>query len=238
MIYAGILAAGVGTRMHRQDMPKQFLPLGEKPILINTLEQFCVNPQIGRIIVVVPEEWKLFTEDLISKYDMMGAETDVITGGKNKTLSVNKLVEYIRSKWGIQEDDILLAHDGVRPFVTQRIINDNIEAAKVHGMAATVAVTTDTIVATDDGNTLSSVPMKQTMYAEQTPLAFTLHTISEMFDHAASKGIALEDETELARMCIKLGYEIHIVEGESYNMKIITPYDLKVANALLMEKKL
>jgi 2-C-methyl-D-erythritol 4-phosphate cytidylyltransferase len=64
MIYAAVLAAGLGVRMHRRDLPKQFLPLGEKPILIHTLERFCAHPRVGRILIVAPDAWKAYTEDL------------------------------------------------------------------------------------------------------------------------------------------------------------------------------
>lgn len=237
MVYAGILAAGIGTRMHRQDMPKQYLPLGEKPIIINTLEQFYVNSEIERIIVVVPEEWKLFTEDLLSQYDTMGTEVFVVTGGENKTESVKKVVEYIKENFETDSNDILITHDAVRPFVTGRIIKENIETAKNYGIAGTVMVTNDTIVVSENRKTISNIPQKQTVFAEQTPLTFKFGIIDEIFCEADNKKIVIESETELARLCIKLGKEIHLVNGENQNMKIITPYDLEVANALLREKK-
>lgn len=236
MIYAGILAAGRGTRMQRQDLPKQFLPLGEKPLIINTLEQFYVNPQVNRVILVVPEEWKLFTEDMIKQYDCMGTETYVITGGTNKTLSIDKIVQFINEKWGISEEDILIAHDGVRPFVTQRIIDDNIAASMEYGMSVTAAITNDTILVSEEGNEVSDIPKKKKMLAEQTPLTFKLSMLMNIFEEAKNNEIPLEKETELARLCLKFGYSMQIVYSDSSNMKIITPYDLKIANALLVEK--
>lgn len=237
MIYAGILAAGIGARMHRQDLPKQFLQLGDKPILINTLEQFFINPNIDRIIVVIPDDWKLFTDDMISQYDTMGTEVFIITGGKNKAMSVRRVVEYIKSTWGIEKDDILVAHDAVRPFVTQRIIDENIRVAQKYDIAGTVVATNDTIVVSDSGDKINEIPIKKKMLAQQTPLTFRLEILDNIFERASGQNIPLELETELARMCIKLGYSIHIVQGESSNMKIITPYDLEVANILLTERK-
>lgn len=237
MVYAGILAAGMGTRMHRQDMPKQFLPLGEKPIIINTLEQFYVNPVIDKVIVVVPNEWKLFTEDLLSQYDTMGTEVKVITGGENKTESVKRIVEYLNENFEMNSDDIIITHDAVRPFVTGRIINENIESAQKYGIASTLMVTNDTMVVSEDGDTIQSIPRKQTIFAEQTPLTFKIQELVQIFREADEAGVKIEKETELARLCINLGRTIHIVRGENQNMKIITPYDLEVANALLREKK-
>lgn len=238
MIYAGILAAGMGTRMHRQDLPKQFLPLGEKPLIINTLEQFYVNPQVGRVILVVPEEWKLFTEDMIKQYDNMGTEIYIVTGGTNKTLSIDKIVQFIKEKWGISDDDILIAHDGVRPFVTQKIIDDNIASSMEYGLSVTAAITNDTILVSEDGIGVSDIPKKTKMLAEQTPLTFKLSILINIFDEAKKNEVKLENETELARLCLRFGHSMHIVYSDSSNMKIITPYDLKIANALLVEKKL
>ncbi len=238
MIYAGILAAGMGTRMHRQDLPKQFLPLGEKPLIINTLEQFYVNPQVGRVILVVPEEWKLFTEDMIKQYDNMGTEIYIVTGGTNKTLSIDKIVQFIQENWGISDDDILIAHDGVRPFVTQKIIDDNIAFSMEYGLSVTAAITNDTILVSEDGIGVSDIPKKTKMLAEQTPLTFKLSILINIFEEAKKNEVKLENETELARLCLRFGHSMHIVYSDSSNMKIITPYDLKIANALLVEKKL
>ena len=238
MIYAGILAAGIGVRMHRQDLPKQFLPLGKKPILINTLEQFYINSNIEKIIIVAPDEWKQFTEDMIGKYDNMGTDIKVISGGINKIMSVHMIVEEIKKSTGIYESDILITHDAVRPFVTQRIINENISIAKEYGSAGTTNITNDTIVISEDGVTISEIPPKRKMYSEQTPLTFNLNLLDEIFKYADQNGIKLESETELARLYINKGYYIHMVRGDNSNMKIITPYDLEVANALLVVRKL
>ena len=237
MIYAGILAAGLGERMHRQDMPKQFLPLGEKPIIIHTMEQFFLNPQVGRIIVVAPERWKLYAEDLISRYDAMGKECFVITGGKNKAESINAVAQYIDKKWGITDEDVLIAHDAIRPFITQRIINDNIETAKRDGAANTVMVTNDAILVSKDGLLLDEVPPHEIMYAEQTPQTYMISRLKTAIEKAVSEGIKLKDENELPRLYIKSGNRMCLVRGEYSNMKIINPYDLEVANALLKERK-
>jgi 2-C-methyl-D-erythritol 4-phosphate cytidylyltransferase len=238
LIYAGILAAGLGVRMHREDMPKQFLRLGEKPIIIHTLEQFFVNAQVEKVIVVAPETWRLYTEDLIAQYDSMGKDITVISGGVNKTESIYMTVQYIGVTWGINGNDLLIAHDAIRPFVTQRIINENITAAMSYGAATTAMETNDTILISKDGHTTSAIPSKNLMLAEQTPQTYILEKLRSAYTYAAERNIALNEESELARLYIKSGGGIQIVQGEYFNMKIINPYDLKVANALLKERTL
>ena len=236
MVYTGVLAAGIGLRMNRQDMPKPFLPLGKKPIIIHTLEQFFISPNVEKIIVVVHEYWKRYAEDLISKHDTMGKDVVVIAGGANKTASIKMIVEHIDTSRGIDENDILLAHDAVRPFITQRMIDENIETAKKVGAANTVMPTNDTIVVTQDGRTLAEVPPKTAMLAQQTPITFNLKLLNAVFQKTLEQGLALESETEIARIFVQQGYEMQLVHGEYSNMKIINPYDLEVAEALLQER--
>lgn len=232
MIYASILAGGVGARMHRMDLPKQYLLLGSKPILVHTLEQFAVHPAIDRLFVVAPDDWILYTEDLLKKW-LPSVEAVVLGGGANKTESVAKVVAYIEAQWGVQAEDILLTHDAIRPFVTQRIIEENIAQARLYGAANTVMTTADTIVTSDDGVRIAEVPPKRCMYAEQTPQTFCIRLLQEVF--AAAGAEAVRREYELSRLCRQPGREIYLVRGEYSNMKIINPYDLEVANALIKE---
>jgi 2-C-methyl-D-erythritol 4-phosphate cytidylyltransferase len=237
MIYAGILAAGLGTRMHRQDLPKQFLPLGEKPLIIHTLEQFYINPSVDRVIVVAPEEWLVYTEDLLKRYDSMGKEYCVISGGVNKTESIYKLTQFIGDKWGVSDNDILVAHDAIRPFVTQNVIDENISIASKYGAANTAMRTNDAILVSQDGSLLNEIPPHEHLYAEQTPQSYSLVKLSEIFQRTVTNGVKLESETELPRLYISTGNEMRLVHGDYSNIKIINPYDLAVANALLMERE-
>jgi 2-C-methyl-D-erythritol 4-phosphate cytidylyltransferase len=235
MIYAGILAAGYGTRMHRQDLPKPFLTLGSKPIIIHSLEPFFINGNVDNIIVVAAEAWCTYAEDLIAKHNTFGKKTTVISGGGSKVESVAVMTEYISKNFGVGEDDILITHDAIRPFVTQRIIDENIKVATKNKAANTVMTTNDTIVSTTDGERLGEVPPKQTMFAEQTPQTFNLKSLNTMFEKALNSGVILSQEAAIARLFMKFVGDVWLVEGEYSNTKIMNPYDLEIANALLME---
>ncbi len=235
MIYAGILAGGIGTRMHRMDIPKQFLMLGSKPIIIHTIEQFFINSMIDRIIIAVPSNWVLYTIDLIKKYIPQNDRIFVILGGVNKNESTFNIIQYIKEQWDIVDDDIIVAHDAIRPFVTQRIINDNIKKVKQYGVVNTVMPTTDTIINSTDGERIVEIPIKSHMYFEQTPQSFNIGKLKYIFDTIDIKSI--QKESELMRLFINNGMEIHMVYGESFNIKIVTPYDLEVSNSLIKEIK-
>ena len=236
MIYAAILAAGFGARMNRQDLPKPYLPLGTKPILIHTLEQFCVNQNVDKVIVIAAETWRTYAEDSIQKYGLLTSDVVVISGGKSKTESIELVTKYIVLNYGTEDDDILIAHDAIRPFVTQRVIDDNIRVAQSFGAANTVMTTNDMIIVTQDGITMSEVPLKYQMFAEQTPQTYKLVLLSELFDYAARERVNLSEETAFTRLFLRFGKKMRLVSGEYSNMKIINPYDLEVANALLVER--
>ena len=121
MNYAIILAGGVGSRMNAP-IPKQFLVIGNKPILIHTIEEFKKNSNIDYIIVVCIESWVDEARKLVNTY-FKNSDIKVISGGSNRTDSVLKGLNYINSNYGINDDDIVLTHDSVRPFITQDIIN-------------------------------------------------------------------------------------------------------------------
>ena len=235
MIYAGIMAAGLGVRMHRQDLPKPFLILGNRPIIIHALEQFWINERIDKIIVVVAEAWRTYAEDLIAKYNSFNKEITVISGGRSKTESVNFVVKHILNSVGLNDDDIILMHDAIRPFVTQRIIDNNIDTALQYKAATTVMTTNDTIIVSSENHYLDDVPEKQMMLAEQTPITFSLKNLEKMFELAEIEGIELSTVTELSRLYLRLIGKARLVRGEYSNTKIINSYDLEIANALLTE---
>ena len=220
MIYAGILAAGLGKRMHRQDLPKQFLPLGEKPIIIHTIEQFLINNRIGRVIIVAPKIWCGYVEDLLTQYPNMGKGIDVICGGENKTESIKYVVDFIKNTHSVTNEDILLAHDAIRPFVTQRIINDNIDATIAYGAANTSMVTNDAVMVSRDGKNLDSMPPHEMMYAEQTPQTYNIVKLTEVLENAVAVGTDLTKISELPRLYIESGNKMRLVSGEYFNMKI------------------
>jgi 2-C-methyl-D-erythritol 4-phosphate cytidylyltransferase len=232
------MAAGINSRMHRQDLPRQFLPLGEKPILIHTLEQFFVNPKINRLVIIVPREWKQYTEDLMKQHKIFNKNVVIVCGGINKTESIKITVDYISDAWGIESDDALIVHDGIRPFVTQRLIDEHIETLKHHEGASTAILSNDFIIASDDGKSVNDIAPYGKLLAEQTPQSYSLNKLNHILNEATQSGISLSNEPSVSRLWIRFGCAMKIVQGEYYNMKIINPYDLEVANALLKERNL
>ena len=145
MIYAGILAGGTGTRMGISNLPKQFLELGDRPILIHTIEKFVLEPSIEKIVVGVHGDWVSHAEDLVDKYLPLHKDRIIITkGGADRNTSIEKIIEAIDAYRPLTPEDIVVTHDSVRPFITLRMIQDNIQLAQNHDAVDTVVEVVDT----------------------------------------------------------------------------------------------
>lgn len=230
MNFAGILAGGMGTRMGKTDLPKQFLMLGDKPIIIHTVEQFIIAEKIDQIVIAVPENWINYTKDIIDKY-CKDDRIHVIQGGKSRNETVLNVCKYIKENYEVTENDVVVTHDAVRPFITQRIINDNIERCKEYGAADTVIPATDTIVEAKDNTVISNIPIRDMMYQGQTPQSFNIIKFMEVSNKLTEE--EKEILTDACKIYVLKNQKVGLVMGELYNMKITTMYDLKMANLML-----
>lgn len=229
MNFGGILAGGKGTRMGKTDLPKQFLMLGEKPIIIHTIEQFLVSPAIDEIVVGVPENWIDYTKDIIEKY-CKDDRIHVVQGGQNRNGTIMNICKYICENFKDNEN-IIVTHDAVRPFVTQRIIKENVEICKKIGAADTVISASDTIVESKDGEIISNIPIRSQMYQGQTPQSFNVEEFIKQYESLTDE--EKEILTDATKTYVLKGKKVGLVSGEPYNMKITTKYDLKLANLML-----
>ena len=227
MNYAIILAGGVGSRMNAP-IPKQFLVIGNKPILIHTIEEFKKNSNIDYIIVVCIESWVDEARKLVNTY-FKNSDIKVISGGNNRTDSVLKGLNYINSNYGINDDDIVLTHDSVRPFITQDIINNNINECIKHGSVTTAVKAVDTILVCDN-NKIVNVPVRDTMFHAQTPQTFKAKDLYELI----KKEDDLSSFTDLCGLYLKHNKDVYIVNGVQNNFKITTREDLDCANNILI----
>lgn len=231
MIYAEILAGGKGTRMGNTSKPKQFLMLGEKPILIHTISKFLENDKIFKILVCCPKEWIEYTKDLIEEY-FKDKDIEVVVGGSTRNETIMNGCKFIEKKYGLSDEDIIITHDAVRPFLTDRIINDNINLLNSNIEAVdTVIPATDTIVESIDRKIISNIPNRAYMYQGQTPQSFKIKRLLNIYN------LLTKDEKDILTDACKIfsikGYKVGLVSGESYNIKITNKTDLQIANAIL-----
>lgn len=234
MVFAAIFAGGIGSRMGNSDTPKQYLELGTKPVIIHTIEKFFVNDKIDEILVLCPKAWVAHTQALVEKHLPKGKKITVISGGATRNGTLEKAIEYIENNCEVTEDTVIVTHDAVRPFLTHRIIDENVEAAVKYGACDTVIPATDTIVKSQDGKIISSIPDRSKMYQGQTPQSFRLKELERVLASLT------EDEKAILTDACKIfsikNKDVYMVEGEVFNIKITYPYDLKVAHTLLKGK--
>lgn len=231
MVFGLVLAGGIGSRMGNVDKPKQFLHIGDKPIIVHTVEKFCINSKLEKVIVLTPEQWINYTKDLFAKYLPEGDKVVVIQGGAMRNETIMNGIRYIEENYGLDEDTVIVTHDAVRPFVTQRIIDENIRLACEGTATDTVVPATDTIVETQDGETIASVPDRANLYMGQTPQSFKAQTFKELY-------LSLTEEekqilTDACKVFVMKGQKVTLVPGETFNIKVTYPYDLQLAETLL-----
>lgn len=226
MIYAGIVAGGTGTRMDA-DMPKQFLDLCGKPIIVHTIEKFINIKSIDKIYLGIHPEWIDYCEELINKFNLDSNRISIVKGGTDRNSTVFNIIEKINSDTPLQEDDIIITHDGVRPFVTEKIILDNISELNFHNACGTYISAIDTIVCSTNGETVTSTPPRNEMYQAQTPQSFKVLKLLEVYSSLNDA-----DKSKLTDTCSVFttkGLPVHIVNGDSTNIKITTAKDLQLA---------
>lgn len=235
MVFGVILAGGVGSRMGNVEKPKQYIEVVGKPILIYTVQKFLQNEEFSHLLILCPKTWMGHTESLIKKY--CGPQADritVVAGGDTRNETVMNAISYIEEKYGLDEDTLIVTHDSVRPFLTKRIIEENIRYGREYGAVDTVIPSTDTIVASMDGAMISEIPNREYMYQGQTPQTFRAKKLRELYQSLTQE--EKEILTDASKIYIIKGEKVHLVQGEVYNIKITYPYDLRVAESLIENK--
>lgn len=233
MIFGVVLAGGVGSRMGNVDKPKQFLMIKEKPIIIYTLEKFYANPQFEKILVLCPGQWVGHTKNMIRRYLPENDRVVVLQGGETRNETIMNSIRYIEELGQLDEETVIVTHDSVRPFVTHRILEENIKFAKQYDACDTVIPATDTIVESVNGEIISDIPDRRKMYQGQTPQSFKALKLKEVY-----QALSPEEKnilTDACKILVIKGQHVHLVEGETFNIKITYPYDLRVAKSLLEE---
>lgn len=233
MVFGAILAGGVGSRMNIPDMPKQFLPLGDKPIIVHTLEKFLTCSRFDCVYIGVHADWVTHMNDLADKFikGESRQKVKIVAGGADRNGTILNIIDDIEKKFGDNADNIIVTHDSVRPFVTLRMIEENIDAAIKYGAVDTVTPAVDTIVSSVDGEVISSIPDRSQMYQGQTPQSFKISKLKELYFSLS------EDEkktlTDACKICVVRDFPVHLIEGSVTNLKITTTGDYKIAQAMM-----
>lgn len=232
MNIALLTAAGSGTRMH-QDIPKQFLHVDNKPVIIHTMEAFQRHPSIDAIIVVTIDSWSEVVWAYAKQFNIDKLKW-VVPGGSTGQESIhNGLVTLANA--GIEEDIVVMIHDGNRPLVTSEIISDSLATFKKYGSAVAVIPCTEVVFESEDGFSSCVSTEREKLFRTQTPHTYRLNELLEAHKEAAERGI---EGTAASCMLMKeLGKMTYFSKGSEVNFKLTTLEDLSLFKALLTTKQ-
>lgn len=230
MIIGGILAGGIGSRMGG-NIPKQFLEVAGKPIIVRTIEAYLKCSEIEQIVVAMNMQWMDYCQELLRANGINTEEVLLISGGADRFESMVNITKKCIELGG--EDAVLVIHDCARPFVSERIIRDNIEYLSQYDMVTTSVPTIDTVILSEDQKTSTSVPNRSHVFQDQGPQSFVAGEFLQLMESIPAEERSLY--MEAGRLYLHCGKTVGIVPGDRMNFKITTDFDLKFAEFLLKE---
>ncbi|MCM3620399.1 2-C-methyl-D-erythritol 4-phosphate cytidylyltransferase [Sutcliffiella horikoshii] len=219
-----VLAAGQGKRM-KAGKNKQFIELAGKPVIVHTLSVFEKDPSCKEIKLVINEKEKDIFNELLAQYPMKKIK-ELVKGGEERQDSVYNGLK------SLQDEEIVLVHDGARPFISRNVIHKLVETAATEGAAIVGVPVKDTIKRVNQEGVVEETVERSSLWSIQTPQAFRFPVLMQAHEQAKAEGFLGTDEASLVE---RIRIPVHIVEGEYENIKLTTPDDLIIANAILQK---
>lgn len=234
MNFAGILAGGIGSRME-SSVPKQFLKIGDTPIVVRTLNTFLSEKCVDKVILAMNPQWEEYCRNMLEEYGVDTSRVEIIHGGTTRFLSMVNIVKKSMEILGddLKEDDMMLIHDCARPFVSSRIINDNFVIANEYNMVTTSVPTIDTVLIAEDGKQSTVVPNRDTVFLDQGPQTFKIREFYDLYETLTQEEI--DAYMEAGRMYLEHEKSVGIVKGERTNFKITTEFDMLLGNMMIQD---
>ncbi len=231
MIFAAVLAGGSGLRM-KNSTPKQFLPLGGKPVIVRTLEVFLQLPEIRKIYLGMNGDYLEEAQRLLGEYlpEQASRMIELVPGGADRNESLLHVADRIAERWG-EEGHLLITHDGVRPFVTPQMLRESLEGARQVGASGTAIPSTDTLFYSEDGERVLRAADRSRYFRAQTPQSFRLSLIRDLLRRLGAE--ERSRMTDACSLCLAEGLPVVMTPGSPLNIKLTTPEDLALAEALL-----
>lgn len=233
MNIAIIFAGGSGVRMGA-GVPKQFLEINGKPVIIHTLQLFQYHNKIDKIYVSIIADYEDYMNELVEEYHLTKV-VKVLPGGETAQDSIYNALKMAEVE--NPEDSIVLLHDGVRPFVSYDVIADNIKGVEEYGNAITTTACFETILLSKDGQNVDSVPYRKETFAAQAPQSFRLKDIIAAHDVVRARPERYENMVDACTILMSQGLKVHMIEGNRGNIKVTTPEDVYMYRALLQYKE-
>ncbi len=231
MNIAVIIAGGSGNRMG-QDIPKQFINVYDKPILIYTLEGFQKHPMVDAIEVVCIEGWESVVQAYANQFNITKLRW-IVKGGASAQESIRNGVYNLEGK--AKNDDVIVIHDGIRPMIDDSVLTDVIEKALQYGNAVTSLPYNEQIfvVSKDDEDTTTQFIPRETLRRVSTPQAYRFDLLDAKYHEAFEKEIGVYGSHYTNTMMVELGVRLHFAKGSDKNIKLTTKDDLELFKGYL-----
>ena len=233
MNIAIVFAGGSGIRMGA-GVPKQFLEINGKPVIIHTLQLFQFHNEIDKIYVAVLEYYIDYMKELVEEFRLTKV-VRILPGGETAQDTIYGELKAAEAE--NPEDSIVLIHDGVRPFVSYEVISRNIQGVKEKGNAITSTSCFETIIVSKDGEHVESVPYRKETFAAQAPQSFYLKDIIAAHDYVRSLPTRYENMVDACTILQSQGIPVNLIEGNRGNIKVTTPEDVYIFRALLQYRE-
>ena len=231
-IIAILTAGGTGTRTH-QDLPKQFITVENKPIIIYTLEAFQQHPSIDEIYVSCLDGWSAVLEAYAKQFNITKLKR-IVTGGATGQESIYNGLKAIKQDNESTDDIVVVIHDGNRPMLPQDVITDNLVKQEKYGSAVAVIPTTEVVFVSQDGIESNAALNRDELWRTQTPHSYRFNELWDTHKRAIADGVS-----NMAASCSlmqKYGYTTYFSKGSEKNIKITTVEDIEIFKALLSAK--
>lgn len=226
MVTAAILAGGLGMRMGNSELPKQFMKINNEPIINRTIDVIMRCKEIERVLIAVQPTWRSYLFKIISSKDWSN-KTDIIDGGSTRLESIENAVDFLYEKYYDRAENVVLLHDAVRPFVPIDLLECLVQDVRIYHAVTPCVPVTDTLLWSEDGQGIDSIPQRSKLYHGQTPEAFDVNLIRKCI-HGLSEE-EREINTGTAQICTTKGVRVHMIHGDQRNIKITTKADYEQA---------
>lgn len=226
-----IIAGGVGNRMG-QDIPKQFLNVYDKPVIVYTMECFQKHPEICGIVIVCIDGWHEMVSSYAKQFGITKLDS-IVSGGKTGFESIINGAKEVERLYG--PDALILVHDAIRPNLSQDIISENISVCHDKGNAITCIPCQEAMLYSKDGESSNKSINRDELLRTQTPQTFYVKDLRKVQEEALAKG--MKNTTASCTLMIEMGHKVYKANGSEKNVKLTTTDDIEIFKALITSKK-
>jgi 2-C-methyl-D-erythritol 4-phosphate cytidylyltransferase len=226
-----MLAGGVGSRMKSATIPKQFLEVEGQPIILYTLRNMLKVTRFDYIYIATHKDYMDYMNEMVQKHIDTPQKVRIIEGGKERMDSIHNVTSAIVEEQGLHDDDVIVIHDAVRPLVTEKILNDSIDAAREYGACVCGLPAVDTMLYSEDGKVVTTIPERSKLFNGQAPDSFGLKRFLQMQEALTPQQKAVITGT--SQICTMNNQPIYIIEGDALNFKLTTDGDLLIFKSMI-----